>query len=184
MKAEKIAGLALLALLVTGTALLINLPCSKPGGTETPVKGDRTGAGHGSGKTPPPLADTGCGQCHKGLPHVKNANTRAFLNLHVSTMACHTCHAERSGLVPSREGGAKTGLIKLNHPGGGPVGAPEVRGPVHAYPGGTKFQARGPSCGACHARNSSFLASPGLFDDYTRRLLEDLDVLPHLEKDR
>lgn len=181
MKAKKAASLLLLMVLILALAYYLAPPSAKPGGAAKPPP-PSTGSGYHSQETPKTPPATGCQKCHKGLPHGKNPQTRAFLNLHVHTMACQACHADLSGLTPAREGGQKTGLIKINYQDGKTVGEPEVAGRVHTYPGGARFLERGPACQTCHARYASFLAAPGLFDDYRKRILEDLDVTPHLER--
>ena len=181
--AKKAASLGLLALTLFLAGLLFNFSERETRKVSAvPPAAAPKNAFHVREELKPP-PDTGCASCHKGAPHEKNRSVRAFLNLHTGKLACQVCHADSQGMTYAKMGeGEKAQVMALI--GGRPIAAPSVAGVIHTFAEGASFRPSGPPCNSCHARNGKIVSVPGLYDDYRRRLIEELDVLPLLEQGR
>ncbi len=118
-----------------------------------------------------------CTRCHPPAAHGRDGRLRAFWNLHRVGLDCGVCHLVGPRLVPGRAP-ERRGRVFAG------VRGPEGWRPVDRPGPEARFRARGPGCTECHRRGSPWLAGPGLYDPYRRRLLEDLAVLRWLEDGR
>ncbi|MHB8767007.1 MAG: hypothetical protein ACYDA8_22060 [Deferrisomatales bacterium] len=178
---RRLTSAALLALATWGAWEYLRLPHrAPPWHAAAPAAGGRAMGGHGADRPPAPHPGPearGCAACHGPAPHRRDPVRRAFLNLHAGRLHCGVCHFTGSGL----------GVRRFAAAGGdppGPLFAATRSGPgweKAEWPtGGVALRPRGPACEQCHRRGSPILAAEGLYDDYRRRLLEDLAVLRRL----
>lgn len=184
MSAKSLVSALLVALLAGGIYYLTDHAPHRRGGPATQVKAVTPTANpfHGSTVAPSdvPMPQSPCAACHKRAPHGANRRLAAFLNLHSRALDCTGCHAQ-GVFTLSRD--QATGFI-FAFAGGVPVKPPLLEGRTHSLGQGLTFALRPQPCGECHRRGSRLLATPGLYDEYRRRLLEDLDVLPAVEESR
>jgi len=123
-----------------------------------------------------------CQGCHGPLPHWKQKQSRAFLNLHVPTLDCGACHLAGGAVAVRRFRGAEVVTGETLTAGeGGRLFAARREGerwtPLLTPGASARLVVAGPRCGECHRRGSTLLAGEGLYDPYRRRVLEDLAVL-------
>jgi hypothetical protein len=139
----------------------------------------------------PGLDDVGepCRRCHPAAAHHRDAEKRAFLNLHRRSLDCGVCHLRGKGVAVRHFRGdlVVSGKTLTEGPYGRVFAA--VRDgdgwrPVTAPGGAVKLRDSGPGCRECHRRGSTLLATDGLVDPYRRRVLEDLSVLRFLGRAR
>jgi len=109
-----------------------------------------------------------CTVCHPAADHRRDPRTRAFLNLHPVSMDCGVCHLAGRRLAVRRLGRGRLFAAQRDAAGWRRVDRPGR---------GVRLRPEGPACRQCHRRGSPLLATPGLYDPYRRRLLEDLAVL-------
>jgi len=127
-----------------------------------------------------------CGSCHGRRAHWRDRARRAFLNAHDDALDCGACHLQGPGVAVRRfRAGQVVTAATLASGAGGRLYAAHSAGDAwtrRVEPGsGVTLASRGPACGACHRRDSPFLAAEGLYDPYRRRVLEDLAVLRRIE---
>ncbi|MBI5018059.1 MAG: hypothetical protein HZB55_21550 [Deltaproteobacteria bacterium] len=122
-----------------------------------------------AGSAVTPGSEGPCLGCHGTAPHRRRPGARAFLNLHAVRLECSACHLPSAGATYRRsgEGGQRV------TPGRMTAGRWERL--VWPEPG-LALRPAGPRCTECHRRGSAILAS-GLYDDYRRRILEELSLL-------
>jgi hypothetical protein len=113
-----------------------------------------------------------CTECHPLAVHTKNQRVRAFLNAHTLLLDCSACHTKSVGLQLRRWD--KDGRIHAGNLSGGDF-------KLFAKHEDATIVKAAPSCRECHSRGSGFLSTPGLYDEYRRRLLEDLAVFAIME---
>ncbi len=131
---------------------------------------------------PTPLQTPSCAECHDAAPHDKNPKYRAFINLHTISMDCGPCHLEGKTLQhvqAGKEGFSqiRTRLRTGKEGEGSALPEAEYSEGTHVLPDGVSLVRTPPDCQTCHRRGSRFLKEPGLYEEYRRRVLEDLDVL-------
>lgn len=123
----------------------------------------------------PPATGPGCSDCHAATPHSKKRVVRAFLNAHVADLDCSVCHFKGAAVFKRFDSSGREVAS------GGDVHAARRDGAGHAPVDWRAHDANlarsGPSCRECHRRGGGLLSVPGLYDEYRKRLLEDLDVL-------
>jgi hypothetical protein len=132
-----------------------------------------------------------CSQCHSSAPHVKDKRIRAFLNLHLRVLDCSICHlgggnVEYVDLVKPNSQDPEDKLVTAVLKGSGVPS--EVRvdetSNAHSLQPPRLFKAKGVSCKSCHRRGSTTLRALGRYDGYRRRILEDIEILSLLERNR
>ena len=175
-RARRTSSLALLGALLLAAAAYLSLPYGLGGAPKTEPGRTFAGAAYhasdqASAKAPDALEPGSCSGCHGGAPHGRRRGTRAFLNLHVRALDCGVCHLAGPELGFQRAPGGQGKIFAARRMDG-------QGKTVIAAGGGVDFRRTGPACVDCHRRGSALLA--GLYDDYRRRLLEELSVLYRL----
>ena len=188
-RVASLVGLAVLVLLALGYRAL---PGWSPAAAPPPAVRTAAPEFHRFDRAEVPGLDAAegpCGTCHPAAAHQRNAEARAFLNLHRRSLDCGVCHLRGKGVVARHFRG--DAVVTADTLTDGPYG--RLYAAVRAGDGwqrllapgdGATLRLAGPGCRDCHRRGSTLLATDGLVDTYRQRVLEDLSVLRFLGGDR